>query len=124
MGEETTDTLVTEPKKLYILRDRRRKYALKATLQQDEDERKAIAIALWPKEDVFPGCFAGVSALSDLEVQKFFYHMPHHRVIQQYKEAWVTVSSSTINDWHNRTCDLLHPLYNALRRHLMKSPQQ
>lgn len=32
------------------------------------------------------------------------------------------VSSSTINDWHNRTCDLLHPLYNALRRHLMKSP--
>ena len=42
-------------------------------------------------------------------------------MIQQYKEAGVTVSGSTINDWHNRTCDLLHPLYNALRRHLMKS---
>lgn len=48
--------------------------------------------------------------------------MPHYRVIQQYKESGVTVSSSTINDWHNRTCDLLHPLYNALLRHLMKSP--
>ena len=46
----------------------------------------------------------------------------YHRVIQQYKEAGVTVSSSTINDWHNQTCDLLHPLYNALRRQLMKSP--
>ena len=31
------------------------------------------------------------------------------------------LSSSTVNDWHNRTCDLLHPLYNTLRRHLMKS---
>lgn len=29
--------------------------------------------------------------------------------------------SSTVNDWHNRTCDLLHPLNNTLRRHLMKS---
>lgn len=55
-------------------------------------------------------------------MQKFFYHMPHYMVIQQYKVAGVTVSSSTINDWHNRMCDLLHPLYNALLRHLMKSP--
>ncbi len=27
-----------------------------------------------------------------------------------------------MNDWHNKTCDLLHPLYNTLRRHLLKSP--
>ena len=122
VGEESTDTLVTEPKKLFIRRDRRRKYALKAKLQQADDDRKAMVIAPWPKEVIFPGCFADVSTLADLEVQKFFYHMPHHRVIQQYKEAGVTVSSSTVNDWHNRTCDLLHPLYNTLRRHLMKSP--
>lgn len=32
VGEETTDPLVIEPKKLYIRRNRRRKYALKATL--------------------------------------------------------------------------------------------
>lgn len=80
-----------------------------------------MVIAPWPKEVVFPGCFAEISTLADLEVQKSFYHIPHCRVIQQYKEAGVTVSSSTINDWHNQT-DLLHPLYNALRRHLMKSP--
>lgn len=78
-----------------------------------------MVIAPWPKEVVFPECFAEVSTLVDLEVQKFFDHMPHYKVIQQYKEAGVMVSSSTINDWHNRTCDLLHPLYNALRRHLM-----
>ena len=87
VGEETTDALVTEPKKLYIRRNRRRKYALKATLQQAEDDRKAMVIAPWPKEVVFPGCFAEVSTLANLEVQKFFYHMPHYRVIQQYKEA-------------------------------------
>ena len=87
VGEETTDTLVTEPKKLYVRRNRRRKYALKAILQKAEDDRKAIIIAPRPKEVVFPGCFAEVSTLADLEVQKFFYHMPHYRVIQQYKEA-------------------------------------
>lgn len=121
IGEETSDTLVTEPKRLFIRRNRRRKYALKADLQKTEAERKAVVIAPWPKEVVFPGCFAEASTLADLEIQKFFYHMPHYRVIQQYKEAGITVSSSTVNDWHNRTCDLLHPLYNALRRHLMKS---
>jgi len=122
VGEESTDTLVTEPKKLYIRRNIRRKYALKASLQRQEDGRKTMVIASWPKEIVFPGCFAEVSTLADLEIQKFFYHMPHYRLIQQYKEAGIRVSSSTVNDWHNKTCDLLHPLYNALRRHLMKSP--
>ena len=97
VGEETTDTLVTEPKKLYVRRNRRRKYALKAILQKAEDDRKAIIIAPRPKEVVFPGCFAEVSTLADLEVQKFFYHMPHYRVIQQYKEAGVTVSSCNRN---------------------------
>lgn len=121
VGEEATDTLVTEPKKLFIRRDLRRKYALKAKLQQTDDDKRAIVIATLPKEVIFPGCFADVSTLADLEIQKFFYHMPHHRVIQQYKEAGIIVSSSTINDWHNRTCDLLRPLYNTLRRHLMKS---
>lgn len=81
-----------------------------------------MVIAPWPEEVVFPGCFAEVSTLAALEVQKFFYRMPHYRVIPQYKEAGVTVSSSTVNDRHNRMCDLLHPLYNASRRHLMKSP--
>lgn len=121
MGEETTDTLVTEPKKLYIRRNIRRKWALKSKLQQ-LDGRKTIAIAPLPKEVIFTGCFAEVSTLADLEIQKYFYHMPHYRVIQQYKEAGITVSSSTMNDWHNKTCDLLHPLYNTLRRHLLKSP--
>ncbi len=37
--------LVIEPKKLYIRRNRRRKYALKATLQQAEGDRKAMVIA-------------------------------------------------------------------------------
>ena len=32
VGEAATDTLVTVPKKLYIRRNRRRKYALKAAL--------------------------------------------------------------------------------------------
>lgn len=123
VGEESADTLVTEPKKLFIRRTIRRKYALKSNLQQQEDNnRKTMVIASWPKEVIFPGCFAEVSTLADLEIQKFFYHMPHYRVIQQYKEAGIRVSSSTVNDWHNRTCDLLHPLYNASRRHLMKSP--
>lgn len=50
VGEETTDPLVIEPKKLYIRRDRRRKYALKATLQQAEGDRKAMVIAPWPSK--------------------------------------------------------------------------
>ena len=81
VGEETTDTLVTEPKKLYIRKNIRRKWALKSKLQQ-LDDRKPVVIAPWPKEVIFTGCFAEVSTLADLEIQKYFYHMPHYRVIQ------------------------------------------
>jgi len=73
------------------------------------------------EEIIFKGCFAEVSNLVDMKIQKFFYHMTHHRVMQHYREAGIIVSSSTVNDWRNKTCDLLLPLYNTSRRHLMKS---
>jgi len=120
IGEEVTDLLVTEPKRLYIDRVRRPKYALKAKLQKENPDRKAILIANLPETVVFPGCLAGISTLADIVIQKFFYHMPHYRLQQQYKECGLAVPSSTINDWFNKTCDLMRLLYNALRRDLMK----
>lgn len=121
VGQDVTDTLVTVPERVYIQRDIRLKYALKATYQKEDSTKKAMVIAPLPKEIVFPGCLAHVTTLADIIIQKYFYHIPHHRVLQQYKEAGVTISSSTINEWFNMVCDLMNTLYNVLRRHLFKS---
>lgn len=121
VGQEETETIVVQQKRIYVRKDIRRKYALKAKIQVEEGTRKTMAIAPLPKEIVFKGCIAHVSTLTDIIIQKFFYHLPLHRVIQQYKEAGVVISSSTLNDWFNKVCDLMNTLYNVLRRHLLQS---
>lgn len=121
IGEEVTDVLETEPRRLYIRRTRRRKYALKSKLQMECPDRKAVLIADMPDAVLFRGCLASTATMADIIVQKFFYHMPHYRLLQQYMEYGLRVPSSTVNDWFNSTCDLMRFLYNALRRELMKS---
>ena len=62
---------------------------------------------------------ASASLLTDIIINKYFYHLPFYRVIQKYKELGVTISSSTINDWFNATCERLRPIYDRLRSEIM-----
>lgn len=66
-----------------------------------------------------PKCMASESLLTDIILQKFFYHMPFYRVIQKYKELGVKISASTMNDWYAATCEKLKLLYDILKREVL-----
>ena len=115
---EITRSLVIVPAKMYVRCVVRHKFALKSALQIEHPERKAFEIAPLPVQPIHK-CMASASVLADLIINKYFYHLPFYRVIQKYKELGVTISSSTVNDWFNATCERLKPIYDRLRTEIM-----
>lgn len=58
--------------------------------------------------------------LSHLEVRKYMDHMPFNRQINQMKREGLTLSPSTVNDWHVSVCDALVPLYRLQEHYVMQ----
>ena len=115
---ETTDVLVMVPAQIYIRRIVRHKLVLKSNLQIQDPDRQVFFLAPVPAVPL-PKCMASESLLADIILQKFLYHMPFYRVVQQYKELGLKVSDSTLNDWYAATCELLKRPYDVLRREVM-----
>ena len=118
IGVENTDTLAIQPAKMYIKRIVRHKFVLKSSLQIEDPDRQAFAIAPLP-ESIIPKGMASESLLADILINKYTYHLPFYRQIQKYKELGVTLSDSTINDWFAAVCSKLRPLYDKLREQIM-----
>src|SRR5574344_1206542 len=115
LDPEVTDTLVLVPARMYVRRIIRHKLVLKSNLQIKDPDRNAFELAPLPVMPL-PKCMASESLLTDIILQKFFYHMPFYRVIQKYKELGVKISDSTMNDWYAATCEKLKLLYDILDR--------
>ena len=116
-----TESLVLVPQKMYIRRIVRHKYALKASLQQSEPERRIFEVADLPAAPLHK-CMASESVLADILVQKFVYHLPFYRVIQKYREMGVSVSDSTLGGWYAAVCEKLKPIYDRLKVDILSAP--
>ena len=114
LDPEVTDTLVLVPAQIYVRRIIRHKMVLKSNLQIKDPERNVFELAPLPVMPL-PKCMASESMLTDIILQKFFYHMPFYRVIQKYKELGVRISDSTMNDWYAATCERMKLLYDILK---------
>ena len=117
---EITDSLAILPAQVYIKRIIRHKYVLKSNLQIQHPQEPAFKIAPLPPAPIYK-CMASGSILADIVIDKFFYHLPFYRVIQKYKELGVSISSSTIGDWHAAVCEKLKLLYDKLKEEVLRS---
>jgi hypothetical protein len=54
-------------------------------------------------------------------VSKFVDHLPFYRQVQMFKRQNLEIAESTINGWFNAGCDLLEPLYQALKARMLSS---
>jgi len=111
IGEVITEVLEYTPGKLYVTRYVRQKYAL----PQDQ----GIVIGLLPSLPIHRGN-AGAGLLAHLMISKFVDHLPFYRQVQMFKRQGVTLAESTINDWFRSSCDLLEPLYQCLKKQVIK----
>lgn len=71
--------------------------------------------------NVLEGCYADVSLLAGLMVDKAVYHLPLYRQHQRMLDAGVKVSRSTLINWIQKGIELLRPIYRAQWQHILDS---
>lgn len=115
IGEAITEVLEYEPPSAFVRRIKRPKYIVE---QNDEETR--IIIAPLPALPI-PKGNAGASILSHILVSKFVDHQPFYRQVQIYKRQDLNIAESTLGGWFNASCNLLLPLYEALKIKILSS---
>lgn len=116
MGEEVTRVVKHKPGMLYVKEIIRPKYALKDNTQLPPEGRKGVEIAPMPSMPV-DKCIADASLLAEILLQKYEYHVPFHRQIQQYCHLGMKgLTESTLDGWFKKTVELLQPLYELLKQ--------
>jgi transposase len=113
IGEAITELLEYEPSRAYVRHIIRKKYIVEQT-----DEETKIVIAPLPCLPI-PKGNAGASMISHILVSKFIDHLPFYRQVQIFKRQDLNIAESTIGGWFNAGCNLLLPLYEALKAKLL-----
>lgn len=72
-------------------------------------------------DNILEGCYADVSVLAGLMVDKAVYHLPLYRQHQRMLDSGVKVSRSTLINWLNKGIELLKPIYQAQAKHVLQS---
>ena len=119
IGEEVTRVVEHKPGQLYVKEIIRPKYGLKDNTSLAPAGKKAIEIAEMPLLPIYKGV-AGSTLLSEVLLQKYEYHMPFYRQIQELKHLGFKISESTLAGWFKPTIALLKPLYEVLKSEIMK----
>ena len=120
IGTEETSRLEVSPAKMRVHKTIRHKVIRREDVETKFPEDREILTPELPLAPVAK-CAAGASVLTDIIVGKFLYHLPFYRIIQQYKEAGITVSDSTMGGWYEAAVEKLKLLYDLLRRQILSS---
>ena len=116
IGEEITKVVKHKPGMLYVGAIIRPKYALKDSTLLPPAGQKGVEIAPMPLMPV-DKCIADTSLLAEILLQKYEYHVPFYRQIQQYRHLGMKgLTESTLDGWFKKTVELLKPLYEELKR--------
>ena len=100
---------------LYVKEIIRPKYALKDSTQLPPGGQKGVEMAPCRSMPV-DKCIADTSLLAEILLQKYEYHVPFYRQIQQYRHLGMKgLTESTLDGWFKKTVELLKPLYEELK---------
>ena len=115
IGEEITKVVKHKPGMLYVKVIIRPKDALKDSTLLPPAGQKGVEIAPMPLMPV-DKCIADTSLLAEILLQKYEYHVPFYRQIQQYRHLGMKgLTESTLDGWFKKTVELLKPLYEELK---------
>lgn len=120
IGEEVTRVVEHKPGQLYIKEIIRPKYGLKDNTSLPPSGMGSVEIAPLPLLPIYKG-IAGPTLLAEILLQKYEYHLPFYRQVQQFRHLGFKASESTIDGWFKPTVELLKPLYEVLKSEIMKS---
>ena len=72
-------------------------------------------------DNVLEGCYADVSVLAGIMVDKAVYHLPLYRQHQRMLDSGIRISRSTLINWIQKGIELLRPIYQAQWKHILLS---
>jgi transposase len=113
IGETVTEILEYRPGKVYVRRIVRPKYMLK------ENGRPQFIVADLPGLPL-PRSNAGASLLTYIIISKYVDHLPFYRLVKILKREGIDICENTINDWYSAVCRLIEPLYDELKKQVLK----
>jgi transposase len=117
IGEEITEELELTPAELFVNRYVRPRYKIP---QSPTAQNTEIIIAPMPDRPL-EKAIAGPTLLTQIVIDKYADHLPLYRQLQRFERNGVTISDSTIGGWITAVCNLLMPLYLALKLEIFKS---
>ena len=112
MGEEITEVLEYSPGELFVKKYIRPKYAKSAG--------DGVLIGELPSRPL-EKLMAGEGLLAQIVIDKYVDHLPLYRQMQRFERSGVKLSYSTLTDWVSSTCKLIEPLFEALKKDVLKS---
>ena len=110
IGEEVTEELEYEEAKFYVNKYIRPKYV--------SESGEGVFIAQLPSRVIIKG-IAGPGLISHILISKFIDHLPIYRIRKQFKRSGIDLAESTMNDWVSAAVELLEPLYNVQKAHIL-----
>jgi transposase len=130
MGEEVTEVLEYEPGELFVKKYVRPKYARlnacptesfrQGSSGQAKPDNEGVLIGKLPSRPL-EKLMAGEGLLAQIVIDKYVDHLPLHRQMQRFERSGVKLPYSTLTDWVSSTCSLIEPLYEALKKEVLKS---
>jgi transposase len=112
IGEEVSERLEYVPAALYVIEEVCRKYACKKGC--------TVVTAVKPMQPIEKG-LPGPGLLAHVAVAKYADHLPLHRQEGIFKREGVKLSRKTMCDWMGRCAELVHPLFEEMKRRVLAS---
>lgn len=114
IGESVTELLEYVPGQVYVRRIVRPKYVVK------KEDGVQIIVADLPCLPLLRSN-AGASLLTYIIISKYVDHLPFYRLVKILKRQGIEIAENTINDWYIAVCKLIEPLYEEMKKQLLKS---
>lgn len=110
IGEEVSERYEYIPAQMKVIEDACFTYACACT----------VKTALKPPRPIEKSA-AGASLLAQVIVSKWADHLPVHRQAKMLRRHGVELSDQTLCGWMTQCAQLLQPLYERLKRHVLQS---
>lgn len=111
-GEEVSERLEYVPASLYVIEEVCRKYACRNGC--------TVVTAPKPMQPIEKG-LPGPGLLAHVVVSKYADHLPLHRQEGMFKREGVKLSRKTMCDWMGRCAELVHPLFEEMKKRVLAS---
>jgi len=118
IGKEVTKELDYTPAKLHVNHYIRSVYITK------EDETASQQQVIAPLDRPIPRCMASAALLSMIFVNKYVFHLPLYRILQQINQMGMSLPTSTLESWVKLGAELLIPLFAVHRLHVFRENYQ